>query len=135
MSTQQPTGSTQQSSGEPSGFEQSLAALEQIVRDLEEGKIPLSEALARYEQGVKLLRQCYQLLEHAERRISLLTRVTPEGEAIVANFEDAAASLDEKASTRSKRRSHPAEPPAKPCAEGSAEPRSGQDVDVPGGLF
>ena len=49
-------------------FEESLDALEEIVHALEEGQIGLAEALTRYEQGVKLLRQCYELLAGAERK-------------------------------------------------------------------
>ena len=50
-------------------FEQALASLEGIVHDLEEGQIGLAESLARYEQGVKYLRQCYELLQTAERKM------------------------------------------------------------------
>ena len=115
---------------EPS-FEQALQSLESIVRQLEEGQLGLAEALARYEQGVKLLKQCYQLLEHAERRIAVLTRVTPEGEAISEKFDDRAATLEEKAATRGRRRSRPAEADEPPCDP----PQKRRDVDPPGGLF
>ncbi len=67
-------------------FEESLEKLGQIVVDLEEGEIGLADALARYEDGVKLLRQCYTLLESAERRIELLSGVGPGGEAITEPF-------------------------------------------------
>ena len=60
-------------------FEEALKRLEEIVHLLEEGEIGLSEALARYEEGVKLLRQSYDLLERAERRIELLSGVDAEG--------------------------------------------------------
>ena len=51
------------SATEPPSFEQALASLEQIVHDLEEGRLGLAESLARYEEGVKLLKQCHGLLE------------------------------------------------------------------------
>ena len=38
------------------------ARLEAIVAALEEGQVPLAESLARYEEGIKLLKQCYQSL-------------------------------------------------------------------------
>ena len=43
------------------------------MRDLEEGRLGLAESLGRYEEGIKLLKQCYTQLEQAERRIELLT--------------------------------------------------------------
>ena len=46
-------------------FEQALAAIESLVRDLEEGQLGLEESLARYERGVKLLRQCHEQLQQA----------------------------------------------------------------------
>jgi exodeoxyribonuclease VII small subunit len=72
-------------------FEQTLGRLEQIVHELEEGKIGLDEALARYEEGVGLLRTANDLLAQAERRISLLSGVDPEGNPILRPMEDAAS--------------------------------------------
>ena len=48
-------------------FEDALARIERIVADLERGEPALSTALAKYEDGVKLLRSCYDLLDQAER--------------------------------------------------------------------
>jgi exodeoxyribonuclease VII small subunit len=95
----------------PSGqlnFEQALSRLEQIVHTLEEGDIGLDEALKRYEEGVKLLRQSYELLERAERRIELLSGVDAEGNPITQPFDDT-ATFDESdpGKTRSRRRSAP----------------------------
>ncbi len=94
--------STEQS--QPPSFEQALAELESIVRDLEEGKIGLEDALARYEQGVKLLRRCHELLQRAERQIALLSGVDAEGNPIATPLDDAALTLEEKAKGRSQRR-------------------------------
>jgi len=80
----------QEPSTQEQSFEQALAALEQIVRDLEDGRCGLAESLARYEQGVKLLKNCYAQLEQAERRIELLTGIDAAGNAVVAPFDDAA---------------------------------------------
>jgi exodeoxyribonuclease VII small subunit len=71
-------------------FETSLADLERIVRQLEEGRLGLSDSLAHYEQGVRRLRECYELLERAERRIELLERVEAGGQAVTRPFDDAA---------------------------------------------
>src|SRR5262245_60095355 len=97
---------TQTQNDFPATFEQSLARLEQIVQQLEDGRTDLAASLAAYEEGVKLLRQCHGLLERAERRIELLSGVDAEGRPVVEEFDDASTlSLEEKAQTRSKRRS------------------------------
>jgi exodeoxyribonuclease VII small subunit len=71
-------------------FEEALKRLEEIVHLLEEGEIGLDEALQRYEQGVKLVRQAYDLLGRAERRIELLSGVDAEGNPISQPFDDQA---------------------------------------------
>jgi len=71
-------------------FEEALKRLEEIVRELEDGNVGLNEALAGYEEGVKQLRRCYDLLKHAERRIELLSGVDAEGNPIVRPLEDQA---------------------------------------------
>jgi exodeoxyribonuclease VII small subunit len=71
-------------------FEESLAQLEQIVRDLEEGQLGLDESLARYERGVGLLKQCYARLSQAEQRILLLTGSNDDGEPLTRPFRHSA---------------------------------------------
>jgi len=78
------------SCGEPS-FEQTLVRLEEIVHLLEDGKIGLDDALARYEEGVGLLRKAYEMLEGAERKIALLTGLDAEGNPVLRPVEDAAS--------------------------------------------
>ena len=55
-------------------FEHALEELERRVRKLEEGQIPLDEALTLYEEGVELARTCHEQLEAAEERVAALTR-------------------------------------------------------------
>lgn len=55
-------------------FEQALAALEDTVRVLEEGELPLEEALKRFEAGTKLLRRCENALKQAEQRVEILLK-------------------------------------------------------------
>jgi exodeoxyribonuclease VII small subunit len=50
-------------------FEKMLDKLEQVVRDLEAGELPLEEALKHFEKGIKLSRSCAKRLDAAERRI------------------------------------------------------------------
>jgi exodeoxyribonuclease VII small subunit len=86
-----------QEGGELPSFEEALEQLEGIVHQLEEGQIGLSEALAQYEKGVKLLRQCYGLLERAERRIELLSGVDADGNPVTTPLDDAPLSGADKA--------------------------------------
>lgn len=53
-------------------FETSLKDLEKIVRQLEDGDLPLEESLKLFETGVKLSRECQERLNQAERRIEVL---------------------------------------------------------------
>jgi exodeoxyribonuclease VII small subunit len=107
-------------------FEEALARLQTIVGDLEQGEIGLAEGLARYEEGVKLLGRCYQLLDGAQRRIELLNRVDPDGKEVCEPFDESDASLEERAQKRGRRRSRPAE---------RESPATGDEIDGPGRLF
>lgn len=71
-------------------FESALDQLEQIADDLERGEPGLAEALAKYEQAVKLLAQCYGRLDDAGRVVALLADVDAEGRPVTAPFDDAA---------------------------------------------
>lgn len=53
-------------------FEQALDQLESTVSRLEEGEMPLEEALDLFEQGVALSKRCGKTLDEAERRIEIL---------------------------------------------------------------
>ncbi len=55
-------------------FEASLESLEQIVRQLEQGDLPLEKSLELFEQGIRLSRECQERLSQAERRIEILLR-------------------------------------------------------------
>ena len=76
---------------EPSTFEKALADLENIVRELEDGKIGLEESLARYEQGVTLLKHCYGQLRRMEQRIVELTGQDENGNPLTKPFEHSAS--------------------------------------------
>ncbi|MSQ62065.1 MAG: exodeoxyribonuclease VII small subunit [Dehalococcoidia bacterium] len=51
-------------------FEDVYARLEEAVRRLEDGGLPLDDAIAAYEEGMALARHCRDLLENAELRIA-----------------------------------------------------------------
>jgi len=123
----------QETSIQDQSFEQALAALEQILRDLEDGRLGLAESLARYEQGIKLLKSCHAQLEQAERRIELLTGIDAAGKAVVAPFDDTATLADDRnelpprsrrgSSTTNSQSEHTSRVPARPA------------MDEPGSLF
>jgi exodeoxyribonuclease VII small subunit len=77
---------------EPS-FEESLAELERMVRELEDGKLGLDESLARYEQGVSLIKRCTEQLRDAERRILLVTGMDEDGRPILQPFQHEATAV------------------------------------------
>jgi exodeoxyribonuclease VII small subunit len=54
-------------------FESAIAELENIVKQLEQGDLPLDRSLALFERGVALSRYCHDQLGAAERRIEQLT--------------------------------------------------------------
>ena len=54
-------------------FEQALVQLEQRVKQLDAGELPLEQALTLFEEGVALVRECHDKLDVAERRITELT--------------------------------------------------------------
>lgn len=114
------------------GFEEALEQLEAIVHQLEEGEIGLNEALERYEKGVKLLRHCYDLIEGAQRRIELLSGIDADGNPLSTPLDDEALSLDEKAQSRSRRRTAP-DSSDSPSRGGSEADEN--DMDASGGLF
>lgn len=88
-------------------FEDSLAELTQIVCDLEDGSVGLEDSLARFEQGMKLLRHCHQVLSAAEQRIEQLTGFDADGNEITAPFEATATIDDRNQSAGRRRRSKP----------------------------
>jgi exodeoxyribonuclease VII small subunit len=68
-------------------FEQALARLEAIVRELESSETGLDKSLERYEDGVKLLKHCRAILDEAERKIRLLTRLDSNGSPVTEAFD------------------------------------------------
>ena len=55
-------------------FEEALQKLEAIVAKMEEGDLPLEEALKAFEEGVKLAKFCTSKLNEAERKVEKLIR-------------------------------------------------------------
>ncbi|CCK80140.1 exodeoxyribonuclease VII small subunit [Desulfobacula toluolica] len=55
-------------------FEEALKELEDIVRQMESGDLPLEDAVKKYESGMKQSKYCLDLLDKTEQKISLLTK-------------------------------------------------------------
>ena len=51
-------------------FEQSMARLEQIVRAMEWGDVPLEESLKLFQEGTELVRSCGKLLDEAQLQVT-----------------------------------------------------------------
>ena len=68
-------------------FEEAVAQLEQIVAAIESGQIGLEESLAKYEQGMALVKRCRGILDRAEKRIEILNQsgTTPTADALDPN--------------------------------------------------
>ncbi len=69
-------------------FEDYLKQVEEAVRSLEGGKLQLEESIEKYETGIKALRQCYTILDQAEKKIQLLVK-EKDGSLSTKDFEPA----------------------------------------------
>ena len=77
-------------------FEQSLAELEALVTKLEQGDVPLEDALKSFERGVALTRQCQTALRTAQQKVEvLLARNGTEEIEPFAGVEDTDGDDDE----------------------------------------
>lgn len=54
-------------------FEETLTELEEIVAQVEQGKIGLEESIAKYEEGMKLIKHCRGVLDAAEKKIETIS--------------------------------------------------------------
>lgn len=70
----------------PSTFEDSLAELEQLVNQLEQGDISLEDSLKCFERGVVLTRTCQQALQAAEQKVQIL--IEKNGAQTLESFTD-----------------------------------------------
>ena len=70
-------------------FETAMDRLEEIVEQMESGKMMLEELIVRYEEGMKLVKICQDRLASAEQRIEIITR-NHAGKPVVKEFEPAA---------------------------------------------
>ena len=66
-------------------FEESMKKLEDIVTELENGNLNLDESVNKFEEGMKIAKQCNNILADAEKKITIL--LENDGELKEENFE------------------------------------------------
>ena len=67
-------------------FEASMGRLEQIVRSLEQGNVPLEESLKLFEEGTELVRSCGKLLDEAELKVKQVMTAA-DGSPVLEDFD------------------------------------------------
>ena len=72
-------------------FEKSLDQLKQVVAELEDGNLTLTESLEKYQQGIASLKQCHASLENAKKQIEVLVDLDPDGNLQTQPFDDSAS--------------------------------------------
>jgi exodeoxyribonuclease VII small subunit len=63
-------------------LEKSIADLETLVDELESGDLPLEKAMKKFEEGIKLTRQCQAALKEAEQKVEVLVQSAGGEEAL-----------------------------------------------------
>ena len=59
-------------------FETNMQRLEQIVRAMERGDVPLEESLKLFQEGTELVRSCNELLDNAQLQVKMIM-TAPDG--------------------------------------------------------
>ena len=67
-------------------FEENMHRLEQIVRAMERGDVPLEESLKLFREGTALVETCGKLLDEAELQVKKITTAA-DGSPVEENFE------------------------------------------------
>ena len=68
-------------------FEESMARLEQIVRAMEQGNVPLEESLKLFQEGTELVRSCSKLLDDAQLQIRKVMTAS-DGSPVLEECDD-----------------------------------------------
>lgn len=66
-------------------FEEGMEKLEQIANELEKGNLDLDESVKKFEEGMKISKQCSDMLQEAEKKITMLIK-NSDGELQEENF-------------------------------------------------
>ena len=65
-------------------FEQAMEELEKIAAELEQGELDLDTSVSKFEEGMELSKKCNEILENAEKKITIL--LNKDGELIEESF-------------------------------------------------
>ena len=65
-------------------FEETMQKLEQITAELEKWELSLDESVKKFEEGIKLSKECNKILEDSEKRINIL--INEDGNITEDNF-------------------------------------------------
>lgn len=68
-------------------FEESMQRLEQIVRAMERGDVPLEESLKLFQEGTELVKNCNQLLNEAQLQVKKIM-TAPDGSPMEEDFHE-----------------------------------------------
>ena len=68
-------------------FEESMGRLEQIVRAMERGDVPLEESLKLFQEGTELVQTCTKLLDEAQLQIKKVMTAA-DGSPVMEDFQD-----------------------------------------------
>jgi exodeoxyribonuclease VII small subunit len=71
-------------------FESNMQRLEQIVRAMERGDVPLEESLKLFQEGTELVRKCSQLLDEAQMQVQVVM-TAPDGSPVMEEMLDESA--------------------------------------------
>ncbi len=66
-------------------FEEQISELEKIVLELEKGELSLDDSVKKFEQGIKISKECNEILEKAEKKINIL--INQDGEMKEEKFD------------------------------------------------
>ena len=67
-------------------FEEQIAELEKIINELENGNLNLDDSVVKFEEGMKISKECNKMLENAEKKITILLN-GEDGEMKAENFD------------------------------------------------
>jgi exodeoxyribonuclease VII small subunit len=86
-------------------FEASFEELQEIVTNLEEGNLTLSDSLKNYETGIKRLKECYAALNSAEQKIRQLAEIDEDGNLVTTQFSTDSATEKKKSGGKNSKKS------------------------------
>ena len=76
----------QKSETKPPSLETAIERINAIVAEMEVGTLPLETLIARYEEGLGLVKTCQEKLDAAEKRIQIISR-DAQGRASLTDFD------------------------------------------------